>query len=81
MLSINNNNDKELTKREDEVLDYVIEGLNNREIAEKLTITHHTSKAHVSSILHKFGVKSRTAAARIGIEKRHSTHHQDSTLP
>ncbi len=80
MLSINNN-DRELTKREDEVLDCVIEGLNNREIAEKLTITHHTSKAHVSSILHKFGVKSRTAAARIGIEMRHAIHHQDSTQP
>lgn len=75
------NLNKELTKREDEVLDYIIEGLNNKEIAEKLTITHHTSKAHVSSILHKFGVKSRTAAARRGLEMRNSTHHQDSKQP
>ena len=75
------NRNKELTKREDEVLNYIIEGLNNKEIAEKLTITHHTSKAHVSSILHKFGVKSRTAAAIIGLEMRNSTHHQDSKQP
>lgn len=76
----NNNKNKELTKREDEVLNYVIEGLNNKEIAEKLTITTHTTKAHVSSILRKFGVKSRTAAARIGIEKRdksNTNRHQD----
>ena len=62
---------KELTPRETEVLEYLIEGLSNREIADKLTITAHTSKAHVSSILHKFGVKTRTAAVKIGLQKKH----------
>ncbi len=73
----------ELTKREDEVLDYIIQGLSNKEIAEKLTVTSYTSKAHVSAILRKFGVKSRTAAARVGLEMRNknATHHQDSEQP
>ena len=75
-----NNKYKELTKREKEVLNYLIKGLNNKEIAEKLTITAHTSKAHVSAILRKFGVKSRTAAAIIGMERLKNcdiSHHQD----
>ena len=68
----------ELTKREKEVLQYLMEGLNNKEIAEKLMITAHTSKAHVSAILRKFNVKTRTAAVRIGIEKLNETNlHQD----
>ena len=71
----------ELTKREDEVLDYIIQGLSNKEIAEKLTVTYFTSKAHVSSILRKLGVKSRTAAATIVLEKRNATHHQDLERP
>ncbi len=77
----NKNAKNELTKREDEVLDYVIQGLSNKEIAEKLTVTCSTSKAHVSAILRKFGVKSRTAAARIGLEKRNATRRQDLERP
>ena len=51
-----------LTKRELEVLNLVIKGLSNREIAEFLHISSHTSKAHVSAILTKLNVQSRMFA-------------------
>ena len=51
---------EELTPRETEVLLALIRGLSNKEIADELSVTHHTIKAHISSILHKFGCKNRT---------------------
>lgn len=53
---------EKLTKREKEVLKYVITGKNNVEIAKLLFISPHTAKAHVSAILNKFGVKTRVEA-------------------
>ena len=55
--------DFDLTSREKEVLMGLVQGLTNREIAEKLSVTHHTVKAHISAILNKLGHKNRTAAA------------------
>ena len=52
-----------LTDRETEVLCLVAGGLSNREIARSLQIGEKTVKTHVSSILSKLGVPSRTAAA------------------
>ena len=53
------NNNYGLTKRELEVLELVISGLSNTEIALKLYISPDTSKHHVSSIINKFNVKNR----------------------
>jgi LuxR family maltose regulon positive regulatory protein len=52
-----------LSEREAEVLELVVQGLSNREIAEKLFITVGTIKTHVHNILGKLGVRSRTEAA------------------
>jgi NarL family two-component system response regulator LiaR len=52
-----------LTAREFEVLQYVADGLANKEIAWKLRISEKTVKSHVSTILAKFGLESRTQAA------------------
>jgi predicted ATPase/DNA-binding CsgD family transcriptional regulator len=52
-----------LSKREVEVLRLLTEGQPDREIAESLFISHHTVARHVSNILNKLGVSSRTAAA------------------
>jgi two-component system, NarL family, response regulator LiaR len=54
---------EELTERELEVLRLIAEGLNNREIAEKLGISDKTVKTHVSNILSKLHLEDRTQAA------------------
>jgi two-component system, NarL family, response regulator LiaR len=54
---------EELTERETEVLRRVARGQANKEIARALFVEETTIKAHVSAILRKLGVKSRTQAA------------------
>jgi DNA-binding NarL/FixJ family response regulator len=52
-----------VTRRERDVLHRIVEGLTNREIAERLFISEHTVHRHVANILRKLDVSSRTAAA------------------
>jgi DNA-binding NarL/FixJ family response regulator len=59
-----------LSERELEVLALLVEGLTNKEIAARLTISERTAKFHVASILAKLGVPSRTAAVRVALERR-----------
>ena len=54
---------EELTDRETEVLKRVARGQANKEIARTLFVEERTVKSHVTSILKKLGVKSRTQAA------------------
>lgn len=51
-----------LSPREQEVLDLIIEGLNNRNIAEKLFISEHTVKNHITRIFQKLNVSDRVQA-------------------
>ncbi|MBZ0283088.1 MAG: response regulator transcription factor [Anaerolineae bacterium] len=51
-----------LTQREMEVLQLLAEGLPNKLIAQRLSITDHTVKFHVNAIMGKLGVQSRTEA-------------------
>ena len=51
-----------LSNREMEVLECVVRGLSNKEIASLLGISHQTVKNHVTSILRKFSVEDRTQA-------------------
>ena len=66
-----------LTDREYEVLNYVMQGYTNKEIAEILMITHHTVKAHVASILKKTGARNRLHVSMIATEKGLINPHQD----
>lgn len=52
----------QLTAREQEVLEQVVSGAGNREVAERLTIREATVKEHLSHIYAKLGVTSRTQA-------------------
>jgi DNA-binding NarL/FixJ family response regulator len=60
---------EELTGREGQVLRLVSAGLGNKEIAARLAISEHTVKFHISSILGKMNVTSRTEAVSLGIRR------------
>ena len=61
-------NNYDLTNREIEVLQLIVNGLSNEEIANKLFITVRTAKIHVHRILDKLAVKDRTTAAITAIK-------------
>lgn len=56
-------NHSNLTRREYEVLKLVVDGQSNSQIAQTLTISEHTAKAHVCNIIQKLVVDDRTQAA------------------
>jgi NarL family two-component system response regulator LiaR len=58
----------DLTDREREVLALLAEGLNNPDIAQRLTVGLSTVKTHVSNILSKLGVSNRMEAAALALE-------------
>jgi DNA-binding NarL/FixJ family response regulator len=58
-----------LTPREREVLQMLASGSGNKEIASRLSISEHTVKFHVTSILGKLGASSRTEAVFLGIRR------------
>jgi NarL family two-component system response regulator LiaR len=60
----------DLTDREREILALMVEGLNNSEIAERLVVGLSTVKFHVSNVLSKLGVASRTEAVALAVKQR-----------
>ena len=59
----------DLSHREVEVLELIVQGLANKQIAYSLSIAEHTVKNHVKSILSKLGVQDRTQAATAAIQR------------
>ena len=63
------NNSYGLTERELDVLELMVEGLTNPQIAEKLVVSKATAKAHVHSILQKLCASSRTQATVMALNE------------
>lgn len=61
-----------LTVRESEILALLEEGLTNKQIAVRLSVTVHTVKNHVHSLLGKLGVQSRAEATRLSRAARYA---------
>ncbi|MGA7989236.1 MAG: response regulator transcription factor [Candidatus Dormiibacterota bacterium] len=60
----------DITSREHDVLRLIVEGLANKQIAQRLGIGEKTVKTHVSRVLAKLGVEDRTQAAVLAIRER-----------
>lgn len=58
-----------LTKREQDVINLVVSGLSDKEIADNLTLSVHTVKSHIRNILSKLQVNNRREAAEIARQK------------
>jgi len=58
----------DLTAREVEVLALLVQGLSNAEIAQQLSISRHTARFHVSSILSKLKAANRAEAAALAVK-------------
>ncbi len=63
----------QLTHREQEVLDGMVAGLTNAQIAQQLKLSQYTVKGYVSNILSKFGASSRTEAVALAIRNKLTT--------
>jgi len=58
-----------LTRRETEVLDYIAQGYQNKQIAMKLGISEQTIKNHVTSILRRLNANARTEAVVVALKQ------------
>jgi two-component system, NarL family, response regulator YdfI len=65
--SLLNQDVESLTQRELVVLQWLAQGLSNKQIAIKLNISEHTVKFHISSIYTKLGVNNRAEVVRVGV--------------
>ena len=62
--------DYDLTAREKEILKLMVDGLPNSEIANHLGVSASTAKFHVSNVLSKLGVASRTEAVSLALKQK-----------
>jgi len=62
--------DYQLTSQEKNILACLVDGLSNKKIAQKLVLSLSTVKFHVSNILNKLGVSSRTEAVSLAIKNK-----------
>ena len=59
----------ELSERELEVLRLLVDGASNKGIAQRLSLSENTVKAHLSHIFNKLGVQSRAEAVAVALQR------------
>jgi DNA-binding NarL/FixJ family response regulator len=64
---------REMSRREREILEYIVAGYANKEIASMIFIAEQTVRNHISAIYDKMGVSDRAQAVRMAKETMHST--------
>ena len=64
----------DLTLREFDVLNHLVQGLTNAEIAQRLEVKPSTVKNHISNILSKLGAASRTEAVSLALKHKLANH-------
>lgn len=62
-----------LTNREEQILQYVSEGFQNKLIADRMALSEHTVKAHVHKVIAKLGVSNRTQAAAAFLRRKNGS--------
>nr|MCU0353674.1 LuxR C-terminal-related transcriptional regulator [Cytophagales bacterium] len=58
------------SRKEQVVLRYIVEGLNSREIAEKLNLSVRTVDNHRASMMRRLGVKNAVELTRVALEQK-----------
>jgi two-component system, NarL family, response regulator LiaR len=61
---------EKLTEREKEILELMVDGLSNPDMADRLIVSKSTVKFHVSNIIAKLGASSRTEAVALALQRR-----------
>lgn len=59
-----------LTPRELEILELIAQGLSNKEIAARVSVSENTVKTHSSRVFEKLGARRRTQAVQLGQQLR-----------
>ena len=68
-MQTNNSGQKELTLRENEVLQLIVDGLTDQQIASQLSVTKHTANAHRKKLLDKLEVNNVASMVREAFRK------------
>lgn len=63
-----------LTSREMEIVSYVKEGLSNKKIAFKLTLSENTVRNHLRNVMEKLGLRNRVQVAMLAMKEEHKRH-------
>jgi DNA-binding NarL/FixJ family response regulator len=71
---LNNSALSALTAREMEIVDQVKEGLSNKAIAYKMTLSENTVRNHLRNIMEKLGLRNRVQVATLALKEDHKRH-------
>jgi len=71
---LNNSALSALTAREMEIVDHVKEGLSNKAIAYKMTLSENTVRNHLRNIMEKLGLRNRVQVATLALKEDHKRH-------